>query len=150
MRDAFGGTAMLYIIIIFIVLYVTFVAVAFSYAKAFRAKNRIIDYIEQHEGIRDFNNNEEMNDVLYSITSNNLYDNKIDESDISKYGPQSGERGRCLDKPAVCIVEYNYSDGVIPSRYYRVTTFLRIELPIFKLNFTVPVQGETRKIDIIR
>ena len=43
MRDAFGGTFVIKLIIIFIVLYVSFMAVAMQYAKTFRVKNLIIN-----------------------------------------------------------------------------------------------------------
>lgn len=49
MRDAFGGAFMIKLFLVFIVLYVSFAAVSLNYAKAFRVKNKIIDYIEQNE-----------------------------------------------------------------------------------------------------
>ena len=51
MRDAFGGTFMIQLLLIFLAIYVAFVAVALNFAKAFRVKNQIIDIIEQNEGI---------------------------------------------------------------------------------------------------
>ena len=47
MRDAIGGTFMLRILIIFIVLYIVFMCFAVSYAKTFRLKNKVIDILEQ-------------------------------------------------------------------------------------------------------
>ena len=46
MRDAFGGAFMIKLMLIFLVIYVCFIAVALNYAKAFKAKNGIIDLIE--------------------------------------------------------------------------------------------------------
>ena len=37
--------------LIFLAVYITFVAVAFNYARAFRVKNKVIDIIEQNEVI---------------------------------------------------------------------------------------------------
>lgn len=53
MREAFGGTLMIQLMMIFIVLYVCFLAVAFNYAKAFKAKDIIVDNIERCEGYND-------------------------------------------------------------------------------------------------
>ena len=46
MRDAFGGTFMIQLLIIFIIIYIGFTAVALNYAKAFKAKNAVIEYLE--------------------------------------------------------------------------------------------------------
>ena len=56
MRDAVGGSFMIKLIIVFLVLYIIFVAVALNYAKAFRVKNKVLDIIEQNEGIKDYDN----------------------------------------------------------------------------------------------
>ena len=49
MRDAFGGAFMIKIFLIFIIVYVCFTALALNYAKAFKVKNAIIDYLEDEE-----------------------------------------------------------------------------------------------------
>lgn len=49
MRDAFGGTFMIQIFLIFILIYIGFTAVALNYAKAFKVKNAVIDYLENSE-----------------------------------------------------------------------------------------------------
>ena len=49
MRDAFGGTFMIQIFIVFLLIYISFTALALNYAKAFKAKNFIIDYLEENE-----------------------------------------------------------------------------------------------------
>ena len=49
MRDAFGGTFMIKLFLVFIFIYVGFTAIALNYAKAFRVKNKIIDFIETNE-----------------------------------------------------------------------------------------------------
>ena len=49
MRDAFGGTFMIQIFIVFILVYISFTALALNYAKAFKVKNFIVDYLEEEE-----------------------------------------------------------------------------------------------------
>lgn len=49
MRDAFGGVFMIKLFLVFIVIYVAFSAISLNYAKAFRIKNKIIDFIEENE-----------------------------------------------------------------------------------------------------
>ena len=49
MRDAFGGAFMIQVFLVFIFIYIGFTAVALNYAKAFKVKNMIIDYLEENE-----------------------------------------------------------------------------------------------------
>ncbi len=49
MRDAFGGIFMIRLMLVFVFVYVAFTAVSLNYAKAFRIKNKVIDFIEQEE-----------------------------------------------------------------------------------------------------
>ena len=43
MREAFGGTFTIQLILLFLAIYIAFIAVALNYAKAFRVKNQIIN-----------------------------------------------------------------------------------------------------------
>ena len=78
MRDAVGGTFMMYVLLVFLAVYITFVAVAFNYARAFRVKNKVIDIIEQNEGLDDYRNTSGaigdienyLNSVSYNVNSN--------------------------------------------------------------------------------
>ena len=49
MRDAFGGEFMIRLFLIFIFIYMFFTAIALNYAKAFKVKNKVIDYLEDNE-----------------------------------------------------------------------------------------------------
>ena len=49
MRDAFGGAFMIKLFLVFIIIYVGFTAVALNYAKAFKAKNIVVEYLENNE-----------------------------------------------------------------------------------------------------
>ena len=49
MRDAFGGAFMIKLFLVFIFVYMFFTAIALNYAKAFKVKNKVIDYLEDNE-----------------------------------------------------------------------------------------------------
>jgi len=49
MRDAFGGAFMIKLFLVFIIIYVGFTAIALNYAKAFKVKNQVIEYLESNE-----------------------------------------------------------------------------------------------------
>lgn len=50
MREAVGGTLLLKIVLVFLVVYIGFMAVVISYGRIFRIKNALINTIEQNEG----------------------------------------------------------------------------------------------------
>ncbi len=53
MREAIGGTLLLYIVLIFLFIYIIFMGVVIHYGRVFRWKNTVVSYIEQYEGVTD-------------------------------------------------------------------------------------------------
>lgn len=49
MRDAFGGVFTIQILLVFIIIFVGFIAISLNYSRAFRIKNYVIDMIEERE-----------------------------------------------------------------------------------------------------
>lgn len=146
MREAFGGAFTIKLMLIFLAIYIAFIAVALNYAKAFRVKNKIIDIIEQNEGIDSYIDTKEgsvigdinsyLNTVSYYVNLANIKNNNTEN--INCY-----DRGYCIEETTAPV-----SDG-ITSKYYKVTTYININFPFFKLNFNIPITGETRKIERI-
>ncbi len=58
MREAIGGTQLMYIVLIFLTIYVVFMAGVIQYGKVFRQKNAIINLIEQNEGVNGLGTSE--------------------------------------------------------------------------------------------
>ncbi len=141
MRDAVGGTFMINVLLVFLAVYIVFIAVALNYAKAFRVKNRIIDIIEQNEGIEDYTDVGDnsvlgqVNDYLRSVS----YYVRLSENKDDKYGICFDE-GYCIEEPAT-VNNYGADET-----YYKVTTFVKLDFPFFNLSFTIPITGETRRI----
>lgn len=146
MREAFGGAFTIKLMLIFLAIYIAFIAVALNYAKAFRVKNRIIDIIEQNEGIDSYDDTKEgsvigdinsyLNTVSYYVNLANIKNNNTEN--INCY-----DRGYCIEETTAPFT------GGITSKYYKVTTYININFPFFKLNFNIPITGETRKIERI-
>lgn len=135
MRDAFGGAFSIKLMLIFLMLYVAFICVAINYARAFRVKNRIINVIEQNEGVDKHGNVEtQISNILYNA---GYY---VKESEV--------ERVRCKD---CTFVEPGYSYKEIKSQddiYYYVETYMLFKIPIIDtltgIDFPIAVKGETR------
>lgn len=135
MREAFGGTFMIKLALIFIIIYVSFMAVAINYAKAFRVKNGVINIVEQYQysGSPTDTAIQKIDDYLADIG----YDYSSSKSQLQ--GHCSG--GNFIDR-GVCIVNKGDTDNP----YYKVTTYIYIELPFFQINMTIPISGETKII----
>lgn len=52
MREAIGGTMLMNIVVIFLIVYIFFMAVIINYGRVFRAKNTLITFIEAEEGFK--------------------------------------------------------------------------------------------------
>ena len=113
MREAFGGVFLIKLMMIFLVIYIIFVAMALNYAKAFKTKNGIIDYIEKYEGFNE-----------YSKSAIDAYLERIDYS-VPSQGPNgsyasSHPNATCY--PQGYCIEKVEKDGRISSK---VVTFIQ-------------------------
>lgn len=132
MRDAFGGAFMIQLFLVFILIYVSFTAVALNYAKAFKAKNIIVSYLEEHE-VSTIGN--EM--TAEAESEMREYFEKELVGGINYVFPTScnatNTNTRCYEDIGVMIEEIEPTDsqknklGV----YYKVTTYFGFQLPFF-------------------
>ncbi len=135
MKEAFGSTFMIYVLLIFLAVYITFVAVALNYAKAFRVKNSVIDIIEQNEGVDLEDNSGTIGKINARLRDYSYNVNGINGDSYTGY--------KCYEL-GYCIKEQ--SDD-IKGNYYKVITFVKLEIPFMNLGFTIPIRGETRVIE---
>mgnify|MGYP001856301377 CR=1 FL=1 len=49
MKDAFGGTFILKLFMIFFIIYVTFIFLVLNFAKHYRIKNYVVNFLEQSQ-----------------------------------------------------------------------------------------------------
>lgn len=116
MRDAFGGVFMIQLMMVFLVIYICFLAVGYNYAKAFRTKNVIVDYIERYEGYNN-RSRKAINNYLDKVIKYNV----AVEAD-GNY--KSNHPNAYCDKRGYCVERIN-NDG---RTGYRVTTFIPINI----------------------
>jgi len=124
MREAVGATVLLQILMVFLVIFISFLAVSVNYAQAFRIKNQLVTIIEEYEGWEgyeqgeaDDNIREFLNSIHYNIQKNGEY----------RYEVEKVEAGL--------------------GSYYIVSTYLNLDLPLLGVvldNFKI--KGETRII----
>lgn len=133
-RDAFGGSFMIKIILVFIVIFVSFMAAAVTYAKAFRVKNGVINILEQNQYNGQINKVQDKIDTyLGSVPYSERNDTTI--------GHCNNAGGKMTGNGA-CIVP----KGGNNNKYYQVIVYISISLPFFHLNPIFPISGETKTI----
>jgi len=67
MREAIGGTMLMYIVLIFLIVYIFFMAVVINYGRVFRVKNTLINYIENAEGLKTDDDLKNMGDYAREL-----------------------------------------------------------------------------------
>lgn len=138
MRDAFGGAFMIKIFIVFIIIYICFIAIALNYAKAFKVKNKVIDYLESEEimdlddlggkqeaDMEEFFETEILGNMNYKVNKENMCDG------IPQYDAL-GRRVAYCSKIGIVIrqvKERNTTDVYYPASktegvYYTVSTYI--------------------------
>lgn len=53
MRESIGGTMLFWIVLFFMSIFIAFLAAVIQYARVYKIKNSIVNYLEQGEGISD-------------------------------------------------------------------------------------------------
>lgn len=137
MKDAFGGSFILRIMLVFFVVFICFMTVAINLSKTYRIKNNIINILERSNPKNfDTNGNNDtkskIDSYLRRVAYN--YNNQKIKDDCTDNG------GKLLS--GVCIVEKKENNSV----YYRVITYFVVDFPLFDLGILIPISGETKTI----
>ena len=153
MREAIGGAWIIGIVMGFIVIFSGYLAISVNYTKAFKVKNRIINIIEESEGFTTSREAESWN----INTINSKYKKETEDKVVLyldsigyRYSLEEGVNNECnkgdrdlgnLYDNSYCIKKICASGG---GAYYKVTSFIKFEIPIIYANFTIPITGETK------
>lgn len=141
MRESFGGAFMIKIMMVFIIVYISFMAVAINYAKAFRVKNNVINILEQYK--YDGNGGAAIEQLEYYLPKVPYNLSGIKDQLDSSCKKQADGKDSVLIPYGVCIIENNSVNG---SKYFRVITYITVDFPFFNIHMTLPITGETKSI----
>lgn len=145
MRQTIGGTWILTLVILFILLFAAFIILTLNYSRNVGVKNELINMVEKYGGINE-NSVELVNNYLnysgYNATGVCVNDG---EDTTGVYGASSLSNNRL--EPArqgasyyYCIKKYR---GANTSNYYQVTIFYRFNLPIIGDASGFSIKGTT-------
>ena len=138
MRESIGGAWILGIVMTFIVLFASFLAISINYAKAFKVKNNVVDLIEKNEGMTD----NAVSDIYGYLQSQGY----ILKGKCSAGYKGFDKNGDTTTDALYCVKKNDVNDTAINKAYYSIEVFFRLDLPIFGELFTFKVSGETMSI----
>ena len=133
MREAIGSTFLFKIMIVFIFFFTAFLAIAINYAQAFKAKNQVINALEQSEGYNDTSKER----IAEVASSSGYFRNVNCEVDYERATDRNG-----MPLNGICIKRTDASPGA----YYSVITYIHFDFPIIGNLISIPVRGETKLI----
>ena len=120
--------------------------VAISYARVFRIKNNVINILERNDSVNDINAKIEkyLKDIHYIYAAhdgvNNDCSNKLLASNLKDSSIVNGNIN------GVCVVALGQktNDRSYYYYHYRVSAYIVIDFPLFKLGWVIPITGESK------
>ena len=149
MREAIGGTWITQLVIVFMFVFVAFLALSMNYSKSFRIKNEVLSFVEKNEGITA-NTVERINNYLVYTG----YSTK-GKCDVGMYGIGNLNGSSFeLVTDSTKTRNYYYCIGKVKSAttnfqnrsYYRVKLFFKFNLPIIGDISTFKIDGQTKDV----
>lgn len=143
MRESIGGAFLFNLVLIFLGVYVSILAFATVYARAFNSKNHVITLLEQYETYDKANTY--ISDYMASRSGGvTVSSNFCCELFTDNYNMQPGDcTNHVLTIQGGCIFEFK--DKVAKTHYYVVTTFMRVDIPVISsLTKYWPISGESK------
>ena len=153
MRSAIGNSLLLNLVIIFVSLIVLFFVGILSYSKAYRAKNRIVELIEESETydsnvVSEIENNLDL--MGYSISRDDYCSKENVQQHISNRAPEEENIVNLASTNGYNYCVFKIDRSLIGSKgiYYVVVTFVKFEFPVIGNIINIPVYGETKILGI--
>ena len=153
MKEAFGGTFMLKLIMVFFVVYVTFMGVALQIAKLYRIKNGVINILEQNQYVMGSSDEDEIIRKVDAYLLKIPY-NVPDIPELQEKCKNSGDKAKYYagteaedSVGGYCIVQDpNGASNVAGEHYYKVSVYYAAEFPFLRVNVPLTISGETMTI----
>ncbi len=150
MREAIGGTWIMQLVIVFMLIFVAFLALSLNYSKAFQMKNEVMTIIEKREGLTTGPNGSIA--LINSYLSNNGY--RVRRGcPVGSYGV-SDLTNSTIEKVATTGKQYYYCVQKVKSgtknepqkAYYKINIFFYFNLPVVGDIFKFNINGATNDI----
>lgn len=154
MRNAVGSYILFVIVIFFVVLFSGYICISINKAKAFNTKNEIVKAVERYApdidpGSLGLKDNEFMSDIQRIMKEAGYRnDGKCEDGKNVQGYTNIGEACTDPSSCAFCIetTDVKASGSGLSGRYYKITTFYHLDLPIISSVFNLKTTGETKVI----
>ena len=150
MKTAIGGTWILGLVMVFMLIFVSYLAVSLNYSRAFQLNSGVISILERQEGHCGATPG-----LIQEYLLGRGYTLMVREGSCTRRGRcyPEGASGclYCLAGPFPVRLYDERGEAVqvanpVNVGYFRVTLFFRFDLPIIGNVFTFPVSSRTRPI----
>jgi hypothetical protein len=150
MRESIGTTWIFQLVIVFILLFASYLALTINYSKSFKVKNEVTSIIERSEGLTDNGIK-----LIGSYLTGSSYQT-MGHCPVGWIGAKNLEGttnslenvGSEATNYYYCINKISGYHSVYPDRsYYKVRLFFKFDLPVLGQIATFNVDGETSEID---
>ncbi|CDF11556.1 unknown [Mycoplasma sp. CAG:776] len=145
MRQTIGGTWLLQLMILFILLFVGFIVLTLNYSRTVKIKNELINMFEKYEGLNDASIELVNNYLLYTGYDVEGVCVPNGDSETGVYGAldlnsTKLEPAREGEKYYYCVKKYK---GANTTNYYQITIFYKFNLPIIGDTSSFTIKGTT-------
>ena len=150
MRDAINGAWLYGVVLVFMMVFISYIAITFNYSRVFQMKSVLITKIEQNQGVNE-NSLKGMGAVIgsygYTATGNckgkylGVRSTKPSEYTISKQCAEDK-----FNYSSICLKRVVVSTSHTPKYYYKVGAFFGFSLPVVGQIYSFYVEGESNEI----
>lgn len=143
MRQTIGGTWLLQLMILFILLFVGFIILTLNYSKTVKLKNEVISMVEKYDGLNEQSIGLVNNYLLtsgYAVTGSCLSEEQRGIYGAFDLNSTELEEARSGEKYYYCIKKYK---GANTSYYYQITLFYKFNLPVIGDTSRFTIKGTT-------
>jgi len=149
MRQTFGGTWTLQLMILFILVFVGYILLTLDYSRTIKVKNEAISIIEKYNGLNDTS----ITALNTFLSTSGSYTTGVCENEDGVYGSKSLDTNfasNTLEKADgsreyyYCIRKY---PGTGKTNYYQLTLFYRFNLPVLGDIAAFKAIGSTSNFD---
>lgn len=148
MRESIGGAWILSIVVVFMAIFIAFVAISINYSNAYKLKTAMVTIVEQYDGFNP-NTVSALNDTItaYGYIQSGFC--QTTSSDEVVYGVTGTDVVKNpTNRQSYCIRrEYSSaSNNGNDKYYYTIDVFFGFNLPVLGNLYTFKVSGETNSI----
>lgn len=142
MKEAYGGTWLFQIVILFLLLFTAIMCLTINHSKAFAVKDDLINYIESKDGVDLSKKN--LDSGIIDLLSKDGYFTTGKKCDNNAKGYARDGKPTSTN-PAVCIKKIN-TGRETGGCYYEIKVFYKLDLPVLGSVFSFSETGKTKEL----